>query len=86
MGKTIAIRSDWDEIKLEVMEHVIRKKFRTHPDLAKKLVELDEEIVEHNRWHDNFWGACTCNRCTYKASHNHLGRILMKIRKELRES
>jgi len=66
------------------MERVVRTKFDQNPLLAKKLLTTyPRELIEKNHWHDNFWGACTCNRCS--VGKNHLGRILMQVRSNLRD-
>ena len=43
----------------------------------------DAVIVEGNRWHDNKWGKCSCDRCRDKESLNLMGNLLMKIRSEI---
>lgn len=71
------IRSDWDQIKLQVMEDLLRQKFQ-NPYLKAKLLSTGNiEIEETNTWGDVFWGICK------GVGENHLGKILMKIRSEL---
>ena len=62
------------------MLDVVRAKFDQHPDLAQKLLATgDEELVEGNDWGDIYWGV-------YKGrGNNMLGKILMRVRAELRE-
>jgi hypothetical protein len=75
-GRRATIRPDWEEVKLDVMEDLLRQKF---VGLARALVMTgDEELVEGNTWGDRFWGVCQ------GAGENHLGRLLMKIRSELK--
>ncbi len=65
------------------MEDLVRQKFSLYTTLREMLLATgDEELVEGNYWCDNFWGACWCPDCEGKEKHNHLGRILMKIREE----
>ena len=74
-------RSGWDEMKLAVMEDLVRQKF-AHPKLAAMLLATgDEELIEGNTW-DTFWGVDT----ETGVGENHLGRIVMKIRDELRRA
>jgi len=81
-GKIIKVRKDWDDVKLDVMLWGIREKFK-HQDLKEMLLATDdEELVEGNYWHDNFFGVCTCGPC-YGQGQNNLGKILMKVRMEL---
>jgi predicted NAD-dependent protein-ADP-ribosyltransferase YbiA (DUF1768 family) len=61
----------------------IREKFKNE-ELKQLLNETgDEELVEGNWWHDNFFGVCTCEPCK-GSGQNNLGKILMKIRTEIR--
>jgi len=32
---------------------------------ALKLLNSKGEILEHNYWHDNFWGDCHCKSCNH---------------------
>jgi len=79
LGKVVSLRSDWDAVKLQIMEDLLRQKFSI-PHLKDKLLSTgDKELVEGNWWGDTFWGV-------YEGEgENHLGRLLMKIRDELRK-
>ena len=79
LGRKAPVRPDWDEIKLQVMEDLVTQKFFAHPELATRLLATgDEELVEANWWGDKFWGKHN------GVGENHLGKILMKVRGELR--
>ena len=83
-GRNLPLRPDWEDVKLLVMENLLRLKF-SHPVFRKLLLETgDQGLREGNHWHDNFWGSCTCDKCSNRGL-NHLGRLLMKIRAELRQ-
>ena len=43
----------------------------------------DAELIEGNTWHDNYWGVCSCSKCNGRGK-NRLGKLLMKVREELR--
>lgn len=45
-------------------------------------IPLDVPIIEHNDWHDNYWGSCTCPRCGDKGT-NMLGKMLRAIKLEI---
>jgi N-glycosidase YbiA len=76
-GRHVTLRPDWDAIKVDVMEGLLRQKFSS-ADLRNKLVDTGEEmIVEGNTWGDTFWGVCRGE------GKNTLGRLLMLIRHEL---
>lgn len=78
LARNAPIKPNWNEIKLKVMEDLLRKKF-SDPTLKKKLIETgNEEIIEENWWGDKFWGICN------NEGKNNLGKLLMKIRDELK--
>ena len=80
-GRKVKLRDDWEEIKIQVMYEVVREKFFQNPDLAEKLLATgNEKLVEGNTWNDTFWGVCRGK------GENHLGKILMKVRKELQDA
>ena len=77
LGRTLILRSDWESIKLDIMLEICRIKF-TDPALRQKLIETYPCIlVEGNWWGDTFWGVCNGH------GTNHLGKTLMRIRKEI---
>lgn len=79
-GQKLDLREDWEQIKLGVMEDLLRQKFSSGSDLARKLLLTgDEELVEGNTWGDTYWGVDSV-----KGGQNNLGKLLMKIREELR--
>ncbi len=74
-GRKIKIRSDWDQVKLSIMEAALRQKFAPNTSYYDRLIGTgDEEIIEHNNWGDKYWGMVD------GVGENHLGRLLMKIR------
>lgn len=69
----------WDEAKkLKVMEACLREKFSQAPYQDLLLATDDAELVEGNSWNDTFWGVCAGK------GHNHLGKLLMKIRGDIK--
>lgn len=80
LGRRLKVRSDWESVKLQVMEMLLRQKF-AQPELKQLLIDTgDRELIEGNHWHDLFWGVDQ----TTREGQNHLGKILMKIRDEIR--
>ncbi len=79
LGMKIKLRPNWDNLKLGIMNQILREKFKD-PELARMLKETgDVHLEEGNNHDDTYWG-------TVKgAGENHLGKILMKIRSELNE-
>jgi predicted NAD-dependent protein-ADP-ribosyltransferase YbiA (DUF1768 family) len=60
------------------MRDLLRKKFR-NPSLRQKLADTGTaKIIEGNYWGDTFWGECPVGN-----GENHLGKLLMEIRKEI---
>lgn len=81
VGRTVDLRDDWDEIKLQVMYDILRYKFHIHTYLKDMLLKTgDAYLQEGNYWHDTFWGVDSHTG----EGENHLGKILMRIRSELR--
>ena len=84
-GRTCALRSDWEQIKEEIMLTGLRLKF-SHPVLRTRLIMTgDQELVEGTTWHDNEWGNCSCERCKNIPGRNKLGKLLMQVREEIKE-
>ena len=72
----------WNKEAPELMLDILRKKF-SNPELREKLLSTNDAILEEgNKWHDNHWGACICEKCVNKNKENLLGKILMQIREE----
>lgn len=89
-GRNGPCRPDWDDVKAGIMEDLLRQKFRK-PGLKLMLLQTgDHELQEGNWWHDVYWGICDGNgrhpRCPGHEPYgeNMLGKLLMKIRAELR--
>lgn len=78
LAKELTLRPDWDKVKLNIMQYLVRQKFKYDPLKQKLLNTEGMELVETNNWRDTFWGVCRGN------GDNHLGKILMKVRIELR--
>lgn len=75
-GRSLVLRPDWEQVKLPVMEQILRAKFR-HPVLrAQLLCTHPRSLVEVNTWGDRFWGVC------HGTGENHLGHLLMALRQE----
>lgn len=79
LGGVIQIRPDWDDIKLQIMEEICRIKFNLPQFKSKLAATGDMKIIEANHWGDTFWGECDGE------GENHLGKIIMKIRNEIKE-
>lgn len=81
LGRKVRLRPDWEEVKFGIMEEIVRAKFFQHPELAVKLVSTgDRPLIEGNLWGDTCWGIDARSG----KGENNLGKILMKIRNELK--
>lgn len=78
IGQKVKLRKDWDSKKLEYMNWAVREKFKDESLKEMLLLTGDQEIIESNYWGDTFWGVCKGK------GQNHLGKILMEVRDELR--
>ena len=77
VGGKLELRFDWEEVKLTIMEELVRIKFQI-PTLTGLLIQTgNAELVEGNYWNDTYWGVCK------DVGENHLGKILMKVRNKL---
>jgi len=82
-GRRVQLRPDWEAVKLEIMEELVRAKFAQNEELRLLLLATgDQELLEGNTWNDTFWGVHLKNH----RGENHLGKILMKIRDEAAQS
>ena len=79
LGRKVTLREDWDEVKNRVMLEIVRNKFKQNPELKEKLIATgDAYLEEGNWWGDRTWGVCN------GVGENRLGKILMKVRDELK--
>jgi ribA/ribD-fused uncharacterized protein len=77
---TRKLRSDWEMVKTDVMRAAVLKKFITHREIQEVLLVTDDEVLVENSPTDYFWG-CGAD----KTGQNHLGKILMSVREEIRQ-
>jgi ribA/ribD-fused uncharacterized protein len=71
-------RSDWDNVKVDIMREILRSKVNQHEYVRRKLLATgDRELVE-NSWRDDFWGWGP-----NKDGKNQLGKLWMEIRSQL---
>ena len=79
LGRSVTLRKDWNILRIEVMKDLLRQKFVKYDDFRSALMATgSEELQEGNYWNDRFWGTVDGQ------GENHLGKLLMRIREELR--
>lgn len=74
-GKTIKVRPDWEENKLDVMRLILARKFSYNPVLRNKLEATGTTRLIHLAPWDLYWGVNE-----KRQGQNQLGIILMEIR------
>lgn len=80
-GKTVELRGDWEEVKLQVMYEIVLAKFTQNPSLKEKLLDTGTAYLEEGNYHnDRFWGVCPPVTGT---GRNELGKTLIQVRREL---
>ena len=79
-GRKVQLRTGWEEVKVGIMEGLLRQKFN-NPELKNRLIGTgDAVLTEGNNHGDRFWGQVRGE------GRNTLGILLMKIRDELKQS
>jgi len=80
MGRRVWLRPDWEEVKDAVMLCGVLEKFETHEEARRILLSTgDQELIEDSPF-DSYWG-----RGSDRKGLNMLGKILMEVRRKLRE-
>lgn len=78
IGRHITLVPNWRDNRIYVMYQCLRAKFE-QPALREKLLATgDAKLIEGNWWGDTYWGVCN------GIGENNLGKLLMKVRGELR--
>lgn len=78
-SRTISLRDDWEQVKIDVMRELLEQKYNTEPYKTLLLETGGEHIQEGNMWNDKFWGVCLKTG----KGNNTLGKIIMEIRNNL---
>jgi ribA/ribD-fused uncharacterized protein len=80
-GAELKLRKDWHDVSLGIMYDLVKMKFQIDDSLCRMLLATgDQSLIEGNTWGDEFWGKCKGKGL------NHLGKILMRVRSELKEN
>lgn len=75
------LRSDWETVKDNIMRRAVRHKFETHSEIRAILLNTGEREIVENAQGDYYWG---CGKDG--TGKNMLGKILMEVRADLRET
>lgn len=78
-GRKLKIVQDWEQTKVKIMYEIVKDKFTRNKELGQKLIDTHNlNLEETNWWWDTFWGVCNGE------GKNYLGKILMKVRNEIK--
>jgi hypothetical protein len=78
-NRSLPLRSDWEQVKDDVMRKAVLQKFRTHAEIREILLSTGDEVLVENSPIDYYWG---CGKDG--SGKNKLGQILMEVRELLR--
>lgn len=84
LARSVKLRDDWDDVKDSIMLTLLREKFAQEPERSILLSTGTQDLIESNYHHDNIWGDCVCSTCKSIPGQNLLGKLLQKVREELR--
>ncbi len=73
------VNPSWSEVKVSMMEEIVRAKHSQHEEIQKWLQETGDAWLIENAPKDSFWG-----RGPDWKGRNELGKIWMQIREEAR--
>ena len=74
-------REDWDDVKVSIMEELLRLKIEQNPYVKKKLLQTGDYMIVEDSPKDDFWGWGP-NR----NGQNNLGKLWMKLREGLKNN
>ncbi|MFO0630973.1 MAG: NADAR family protein [Polyangiales bacterium] len=81
VGRTRAIRPDWEAVKRDVMRAALTAKFTQSDDLRALLLSTGDAPLVQLKPGDAYWGTGPDGR-----GANHLGALLMELRASLRRA
>lgn len=73
------LRTDWEQVKDEVMYRAVMAKFSQHADIRAKLLDTGDAVLVEHTENDSYWGDGGNG-----SGRNMLGKTLMRVREELR--
>ena len=80
-NRNLQIRSDWEQVKKQIMWDGVLAKFLAHKDIQTVLLATEEQLIIEDSPLDYYWG------CGQDGTGlNELGKILMKVRQKIRQA
>jgi len=81
IGRSFTIREGWSDMRLDVMKELLEQRFTEDNHAGRQLIATHPaKLSEGNYWGDSFWGI----DLKKDKGKNHLGKLLMERRNELR--
>lgn len=77
--RNLNLRSDWEEIKQNIMYDAVYFKFKQNKDILRKLIDTGNAELVEATVKENYWGCGPNND-----GQNNYGKILVRVRKQLR--
>lgn len=77
-SREVRMRSDWKELKLDIMKKAIHAKYTQHQNLKELLLSTGEAVLIEHTEKDSFWGDGGDG-----SGQNRLGILLMELRSQL---
>ena len=81
IGKTAVTRSDWAEVRLDILESLLRQKFAQPAFREVLLSTKDYKLINGDHRGETYWGMIYSGNKW--VGDNHLGKLLMRIRKDI---
>jgi len=79
LGQTVALPPGWERQRRQLMETLLRDKFRRDATLRERLLRTESKnLIASNGWGEAFWGV------SGGTGANELGKLLMALRDEAR--
>ena len=77
--RKLNLRSDWEEVKQDVMFDAVYYKFKQNRDILQKLLDTGNARIVEATVKENYWGCGPNND-----GQNNYEKILIKVREKLR--
>src|SRR5690606_32064817 len=77
--RSAPLRRDWESVKVQVMTEAVLAKFTQHEELRTLLLATEDALLVEHTDNDSYWGDGGDG-----SGKNMLGRILMRVRDQLR--
>jgi predicted NAD-dependent protein-ADP-ribosyltransferase YbiA (DUF1768 family) len=73
VGKETTLRTDWENVKDNIMYNLLKEKFNSHPDLKDKLLQTLLQPIVYKSNEVSYWK---------DKNYNRFGKMLQRIRNE----